>query len=62
MFKRWLRNKIRGKLTYSGISALAVGLVSELLGIDLAPVEVDAVMTAVATLAAIYGRWRATRG
>lgn len=62
MFKRWLRNKLRGKLTYSGITALAIGLVSELLGIDLAPVEVDAVMTAVATLAAIYGRWRAARG
>lgn len=61
MFKR-LRNAIKGKLTYGGISALAVGLVSELLGVDLAPAEVDAVMTAVATLAAIYGRWRATRG
>jgi len=61
MFKR-LRNLFRGKLTYSGIGALVIGLVSELLGIDLAPTEVDAVMTAIATLAAIYGRWRATNG
>jgi len=60
MFKRWLQNKFRGKLTYSGIGALVIGLVSELLGVDLAPTEVDVVMTAIATLAAIYGRWRAT--
>lgn len=53
--------KLKGKLTYASIAALVIGLVSELLGIDIAPTEVDAIATAAATAGALYGRWRATR-
>lgn len=52
---------LKGKLTYAGIGALVIGLVTQLLGIDIAPPEVDAVLTAGAAIVAVYGRWRATR-
>lgn len=61
IFKR-LRDRFKAKLLLDGgIGALIIGLVSELVGIDIAPGEVDIVMTAIATLAAIYGRWKATQ-
>lgn len=52
---------LKGKLTYASIGVLAFGLVSQVLGVDVAPTEVDALVTAVATIAAIYGRWRAAQ-
>lgn len=57
-----LRERVVSKLLgYGGIGALIIGLVSELIGTDIAPGEVDAVVTAAAAIAAIYGRWRAAR-
>lgn len=53
--------RIRGRAVEGGIAALVIGLVSELVGIDIAPTEIDALMTAGATLVAIYGRWREQR-
>ena len=53
---------LKGKLTYASIAALAFGLVSTMIGVDIAPTEVDAIVTALATVTAIYGRWRATKG
>lgn len=65
-FRAWRQLKkgkqvLKGKLTYAGIGALVIGLVTQLLGIDIAPPEVDAVLTAGAAIVAVYGRWRATR-
>lgn len=56
-----LKERAKGRLVEAGIAALLIGLVSELIGVDIAPAEVDAVMTAAAALAAIYGRWREAR-
>lgn len=55
------KKMLQGKLTYTGITVLAVGWISQLVGVDIAPTEVDAVVNAGATLLAIFGRWRATR-
>ncbi len=55
-----IAKRSRGKLTYASVGALVVGLVSELLGVDIAPDEVDALLTFAATAGALYGRWRAT--
>jgi hypothetical protein len=51
----------KGKLTYASGAALAIGLIAELAGVDLAPAEVDAVVTALATVGVFYGRWRANQ-
>lgn len=56
-----LKNVLKGKLTYASVVALVLGLVAELVGIDIAPTEVDAIVTALATLGAFYGRYRASR-
>lgn len=60
LFKR-LRDKLKDRAVEGGLAALIIGLVSELVGIDIAPTEIDVLMTSVATLAALYGRWRERR-
>ena len=60
MFKKLL-NAGKGKLTYASVGVLVAGLVAQLFGIDIAPAEVDALVTAAATIGAIYGRYRATK-
>ena len=60
LFKR-LRDKLTDRAVEGGLAALIIGLVSELVGIDIAPTEIDVLMTSVATLAALYGRWRERR-
>lgn len=57
-----LIEKTKGKLTYASVGALVIGLVSQQLNVDIAPAEVDVLVTAAATVGAIFGRWRATRG
>ena len=52
---------LKGKLTYASIATLAIGLVTTMIGVDMAPAEVDAIVTALATIGAVYGRYRATR-
>ena len=59
---RRLFDRLRNRAADAGIAALIVGLVSELFGVDIAPAEVDAVVTAVAAALAIIGRWREQRG
>ena len=61
LFKR-LRDKVKDRAVEGGLAALIIGLVSELVGIDIAPTEIDVLMTSAATLAALYGRWRERRG
>lgn len=61
MFRR-LFNRLRNRAADAGIAALIFGLVSELVGVDIAPGEVDAVATGVAAALAIIGRWREQRG
>jgi len=60
LFKR-LRDKLKDRAADAGIGALVIGLVTELLGVDIAPTEIDAIVTGVAVLAALYGRWRERR-
>jgi len=60
LFRR-LRDKLKDRAVEGGLAALIIGLVSELLGVDIAPTEIDAVVTGVAVLAALYGRWRERR-
>lgn len=57
----YVLEKSKGKLTYASVAALAIGLAATLAGVDLAPEELDAVIAALATIGAVYGRWRATR-
>lgn len=52
---------LRGKLTYAMVGALALQALAAVVGIDIAPAELDALGVAVATLGALYGRWRATK-
>jgi len=56
-----LKDKLKDRAADAGIGALIIGLVTELLGVDIAPTEIDAVVTGVAVLAALYGRWRERR-
>jgi hypothetical protein len=56
-----LREKLAQRAVEGGFAALLIGLLSELAGIDIAPTEIDTLMTAAAVLAAIYGRWRERR-
>ena len=60
MFKK-LKGKLKGKLTYGAIAALAFGSLSQALGVDIAPAEIDVFVSAATALAGLYGRWRATR-
>lgn len=60
LFKR-LKDKLKDRAADAGIGALVIGLVTELLGVDIAPTEIDAIVTGVAVLAALYGRWRERR-
>ena len=52
---------LKGKLTYVTAVALGLQLVAQLLGVDVAPTEVDALVAAGTVALNIYGRWRATR-
>ena len=61
MFKKLLK-KTKGKLTYGAGITLALGALSQALGIDIAPAEVDVIVSFAATLGVLYGRYRATRG
>lgn len=60
LFRR-LRDMLKDRAVEGGLAALIIGLVSELVGIDIAPTEIDVLMTGAATLAALYGRWRERR-
>jgi hypothetical protein len=60
MFKKFI-SKTKGKLTYAGIAALAFGYLEPLIGVNLLSSEVDALVTAGGVIAAIYGRYRATK-
>ena len=62
MILKRLREKwktAREDLAAGGVLALVIGLVSELAGVNIAPTEVDAVVTGLAALAALYARWKA---
>lgn len=56
-----LFRRLKDRVLDAGIGALVIGAVASLFGVDIAPTEVDTLVTAAATLGAIYGRWRATR-
>ena len=60
LFKR-LRDKLKDRAVEGGLAALIIGLVTELLGVDIAPTEIDAIVTGVAVLVTLYGRWRERR-
>lgn len=55
----------QGKLTYTGVVVLGLGWVFERFGVPVAPAELEgmvaAIVAAVGTAAALYGRWRATK-
>lgn len=57
--------RMRGKLTYTGIAVLALSWVMERFGVPVAPEEAEGIVAAgaalVGALAAIYGRYRATK-
>lgn len=55
MVKKLLKNKTVG---VGSVLALVVGVVSQLLGVDIAPSYVDAVVTVTTGTVAIYNAWR----
>lgn len=50
------RLKARVKLKHGAILALVIGCISQALGFDLAPTEIDLLVTAASTLAAVWER------
>ena len=56
-----LKAKIKERALDAGIGALIVGGIASLFGVDIAPTEVDTLVTAAATLIVVFERWRATR-
>lgn len=62
MFKK-LRDRLKkaANLENSAIVALIFGTLSQALGVDVAPGEVDVLMSAGATLVVLFKRWRAAR-
>lgn len=60
MFRK-LRDRLTNRVGDFAVGALIIGLVTELLGFDIAPAEVDAVVTGFAMLGAFYDRWRTAR-
>jgi hypothetical protein len=44
---------------FAALAALVIGNVAALLGVDIAPEQIDVLVTAGATLVAIYAQWRA---
>lgn len=62
---RKLRDRLHNHVGDMSVAALVVGLVSIVFGVDIAPDEVDKVMTGIATVGAVYDRiraaWRARR-
>lgn len=57
MFQKLLNHK---SVRVGSVVALVVGLVSQLLGVDIAPSYVDAVVTVLTGSVAIYQQWKAT--
>ena len=51
----------KGKLTYTVVAGILAAQVGKLLGVDVAESEVVEVIQAGLAVAAIYGRWRATK-
>lgn len=66
MFKKLRDKVVANKVASGGITALIVGAVAAVFGIDMAPADVDIIVTAVASIAAalpVLGRlWRKIRG
>jgi hypothetical protein len=58
---RRIKDKLKQRAIDVGIGALIVGGVSSLFGVDLAPTEIDVIVTAGAALVTVFERWRATR-
>lgn len=58
---RKLRDRLHNRVGDMSVVALVVGLVSIVFGVDIAPDEVDKVMTGIATVGAVYGRVREAR-
>lgn len=56
-----LKDKLKKRALDGALGALIVGAVSSLFGVDIAPLEVDAIVTAGAVLVAVFERWRASR-
>lgn len=61
IFRRILERVQSRTAATGGVLALIIGLVSELAGVDIAPTEIDIIMTGVAALLALIERWRAQR-
>lgn len=56
MFKK-LRERLRNRykqVGFAGVLALAIGALASAFGIDLAPAQVDAIVTALGVLAYLY--------
>lgn len=53
---------LQGKLTYSALGVAVLVNVCRLLDIDLSEAIALEIVNAVALIAAIFGRWRATNG
>lgn len=54
-----LKERLKKRAMDGALGALIVGAFASLFGFDIAPTEVDAVITAGATLLALFERWRA---
>lgn len=66
MFKKLREKVLANKVASGGVTALVVGAVAAVFGIDMAPADVDVIVTAVAAVAAagpVLGKlWRKIRG
>lgn len=56
-----LKERLKKRALDAGIGALIVGAVASLFGVDIAPTEVDTLVTAGAILVTVFERWRASR-
>lgn len=51
----------KGKLTYTALAVIVAGTVAQLFGIDVVEGDTQAIVTGIAAIVGVYGRWRANR-
>lgn len=59
LLKMLLSKVLKGKLTYIGIAGVAVPMIGQLLGLELADSDVATVVQGIGIVVAAFGRWRA---
>lgn len=59
LLKMLLSKFLKGKVTYIGIAGVAIPIIGQLLGVEIADSDLAQVMESVGIVVATFGRWRA---